>query len=310
MLHSWCKDIAFICVLNDIWTIIDRNNFAASASLLAVCPSIDVANLDIRENADKINTVDVDNFSKNAPLGKSMYKIALQVSDNPGFVEDSTTIHNIPELSFRSANSLSRNTKGIYLLNVFIKYLGSCLNEINLKEEWGDKVDNASDAEDFNWRFHHHWSMLNFIYLSDHVSVHTPADIVDEETSSQVKNEDAFGHGFSIAGCLFLHLLDQRDQFKLFDYNRLVKKLHDFEEVMTQINIASELTYGENTESGDKDSISSVAEKDDYIRNLNIDIKVQDLIFSILQACCSHVDLYDEDFSSSKPNHKFDDEFI
>lgn len=77
--------------------------------------------------------------------------------------------------------------------------------------------------------------MLNFIYLSDHVSVHTPADIVDGETSSQVKNEDAFGHGFSIAGCLFLHLLDQRDQFKLFDYNRLVKKLHDFEEVMTQI---------------------------------------------------------------------------
>ena len=112
--------------------------------------------------------------------------------------------------------------------------------------------------------------MLNFIYLSDHVSANTPADIIDPETHLQVKNEDEFGHGFSIAGCLFMHLLDQKDRFELFDYNRLIKKMHEYEGRMPQI-------YFEVDDLGDEgcrkiDDTSLVAAKGYYMRNLKIDL--------------------------------------
>ena len=298
---------AFMHMLNDHWIVTDHNNFMASAPLLAVCPSTEVIKLDMRAYTDGENVMDVDALSKLAPLGKSIYEIALSAEENLNLTRDSVTINNVPELNFRLANSMSKNTRGIYLLHVFIKSLGSCLNEIHFEEKWSVTFDNGAGVKDLTSHFHHQWSMLNFIYLSDDVSKHTPADIIDEETGLQVRNEDEFGHGFSIAGCLFLHLLGQNNQFQVLDCNRLIKKLIDVEQKTPSLNLDSDDTLRKTTDNSD---FSLAIEKCRYLKNLETDMKVQDFIFGVLQSCCPHAHFNSGHVNTLLPNRKFFDEFI
>lgn len=64
------------------------------------------------------------------------------------------------------------------------------------------------------------------------MSADTPANIeaVDENSGPLiVRNEDLFGHGFSICGCFLLHLLKQREKFELLDFSYQVLNTYNFE---------------------------------------------------------------------------------
>ena len=299
---------AFMHLLNQIWTISDLNNCMAGISLLAACPNTYMTSLDLHDDAVETSNVDYNCLLRSTPFSESMNNIVVHTDDNFHFSMDMATIQNIPELSFRSVNSISKSTKGVHLLHVFVHSLGSCLSEMHFKEEFGNIFGKRILKDDLGSYFHNQWSMLNFIYLSDHVSANTPADIIDPETHLQVKNEDEFGHGFSIAGCLFMHLLDQKDRFELFDYNRLIKKMHEFEGRMPQINF-------EVDDSGDEgckkvDNTSLVAAKGYYMRNLKIDAMVQSFVFNLLNSCCPNVNFNVGALSSSNSERNTYDAFV
>jgi len=64
------------------------------------------------------------------------------------------------------------------------------------------------------------------------MSQNTPADIrvIDEKgVPFNVTNEDEFGHGFAIFGCLILQLLNQKHKFQLLDFSYYVLNLYNFE---------------------------------------------------------------------------------
>ena len=44
-----------------------------------------------------------------------------------------------------------------------------------------------------------------------------------------VRNDDEFGHGFSLCGCLMMQFLRQRDHFELLDYSNYVLGLYNYE---------------------------------------------------------------------------------
>jgi hypothetical protein len=54
--------------------------------------------------------------------------------------------------------------------------------------------------------------------------------VIDENgTSVIVRNDDEFGHGFSICGCLIMQLLRQREKFELLDFSTHVLNIYNYE---------------------------------------------------------------------------------
>ena len=70
------------------------------------------------------------------------------------------------------------------------------------------------------------------LLITDEYSRDTPADlqVIDEAGNSAfVRNDDEFGHGFSICGCLIMHFLHQRENFELLDYSSYILNLYNYE---------------------------------------------------------------------------------
>lgn len=79
------------------------------------------------------------------------------------------------------------------------------------------------------------WSALSFLFCieedteDDQSSVGNNAEDEGEDYSKNITNTAEFGHGFSLSGCMFIHLLGQRHMFELLDFSSLVLRMQEFE---------------------------------------------------------------------------------
>lgn len=111
-----------------------------------------------------------------------------------------------------------------------------CMRGLNLFTKWGpgkvDKIPSIADTflplnVEQTKAFHKVWSALSFLYcLHDPVDKSNP---VPEEDAGTITDEEEFGHGFTAAGCLFIHLLGQRDTHEALDFSIHVLKVFEFE---------------------------------------------------------------------------------
>eukprot|EP00599_Poterioochromonas_sp_BG-1_P012367 CAMPEP_0173155232 /NCGR_PEP_ID=MMETSP1105-20130129/13982_1 /TAXON_ID=2985 /ORGANISM="Ochromonas sp., Strain BG-1" /LENGTH=135 /DNA_ID=CAMNT_0014071617 /DNA_START=1431 /DNA_END=1835 /DNA_ORIENTATION=- len=95
------------------------------------------------------------------------------------------------------------------------------------------------------------WSALCFLFCINESDNNNNNNDNDNDTASEVNsradtnttngngnenkeltNYAEFGHGFLIAGALFLHLLGQRSLFELIDFTNLVVRMVDYEGAM------------------------------------------------------------------------------
>jgi hypothetical protein len=102
--------------------------------------------------------------------------------------------------------------------------------KLDLFNQWGASVEKGNECGALNIdttkAFHKLWSALSFLFclpakLDD-------VNLTEEESHSIVTDEDEFGHGFTIGGCLFIHLLGQRATFELLDFSNHVLRVYDF----------------------------------------------------------------------------------
>jgi len=88
------------------------------------------------------------------------------------------------------------------------------------REICGRAPNGAIDVEDPK-EFHRLWSAMNFAFC----------DTTDDSRGDglTVSDPDEFGHGFAMAGCAFVHVLQQKNHFELLDfsYHVLNVKSHD-----------------------------------------------------------------------------------
>jgi hypothetical protein len=105
------------------------------------------------------------------------------------------------------------------------------LYQENLTVEWGSKPT-GSGAEPFPITnaagFHRLWSALSFLFCIVDGAGETATSATGGEvpaSATLISNEAEFGHGFTIAGCLLLHLLGQRSAFEVLDFSSHVLRL-------------------------------------------------------------------------------------
>lgn len=118
---------------------------------------------------------------------------------------------------------------------------------------------------------------------------------------------DLFGHGFTMCGCLFLHIFNQRSKFELLDSSRTLYKMNEVEAKRKLMR------DGGDTEKSGRSSVSLPAgvlethkdAKSHFIHHLSMERHVQDEIFGLLEAQCpQHIK---PSFATFRPPERDDD---
>jgi cytoplasmic FMR1 interacting protein len=99
--------------------------------------------------------------------------------------------------------------------------------ELSLFEAWAPAAS-PSIVLDVNQSqaFHKLWSALIFLYCLPQKQSNVEIAIGEEVV---ISDEEEFGHGFAIAGCLLIHMLEQRPAFELMDFSSHVMKVYEAE---------------------------------------------------------------------------------
>lgn len=136
------------------------------------------------------------------------------------------------------------NINEILLLNSATNSKSLSINNNMKRENFVIEIENNSS-------FSKMWSALCFLFCINESDNNNNNDNNDNDTASEVNsradtmttngngnenkeltNYAEFGHGFLIAGALFLHLLGQRSLFELIDFTNLVVRMVDYEGAM------------------------------------------------------------------------------
>jgi hypothetical protein len=162
---------------------------------------------------------------------------ALQSSPHHRVYNSALTVIQLPEIAGKLVSSLASGIQTKSLLSYFMGKMDEAFFQFNLTEEWGFKcspegavdLNNESIGDDNNSAFHRLFSALNFLFC---VFESQPEPTTDErgqveEQDIIVPDDDEFGHGFAIAGILFLHLLGQRAIFELSDFSYFVLNVYN-----------------------------------------------------------------------------------
>ena len=103
------------------------------------------------------------------------------------------------------------------------------LDRTGIRADWlGQTPANGVIEVEATTEFYRLWSALNFLFCMEDHSKHSiapagaPGDArgggpVGGGTLLEFTDDEEFGHGFSIAGCMLIHLLAQRQRFELLD---------------------------------------------------------------------------------------------
>jgi len=168
-----------------------------------------------------------------------------------------------------SSEGAGAGSSGKSLMRWVLLQVEEFLYQENLTVEWASNAavgnhsssgsDNSSDSAPYHAfavdnasGFHRLWSALSFLFcIVDEEPATTTAaaagdtaaaavGMAEEEEESLISNEMEFGHGFTIAGCMLLHLLGQRSTFNVLDFATYVLQLDDHDQKLREIGDAQQ----------------------------------------------------------------------
>lgn len=149
--------------------------------------------------------------------------------------------------------------------------------------------------------FHRLWSALSFLFCV------VDDDAAASEASPQsqlISNEAEFGHGFTIAGCTFIHLLGQRAVFEVLDFSRYVLQIDSHEQRMKSVLGSDHNTDSSSAVQSGGDKVHSLQqEANGFMTAAHTQQALQLELFSLLEAVHRSKDSYTEHSRSTVVFH-------
>lgn len=154
---------------------------------------------------------------------------------------------------FLDNGTLQTNSKTLFKWVLY--QIEDYLYQFNLTTDWAidgghRQTENAFFGIEFEKArgFYRLWSALSFLFCitESDSEVASMAETVDTGISESytLSNEAEFGHGFALAGCVFLHLLGQRNTFELMDFSYQVLAVNTHENrINGEDNLKKQLTH-------------------------------------------------------------------
>lgn len=221
--------MAFFMQLSDVMDVTDTFQFMSTSSLFNLSPKNAKSDQSSNPVCDTL-----EQFRAAASQKKDIY-------NDP---RSKATIDQIPDfcqrLSFVALKAIGSKSLFQYVLTRF----QDAMFELDIMTEWKARepptngVLDTDRSTDF-WRL---WSALSFLFcLEDHKSVAAESlSAAAGVPNGSFLHEDQFGHGFYLAGCLFIYLLNQRESYEVLDFSYHLIQMNRFElHKATAVNAAA-----------------------------------------------------------------------
>lgn len=155
------------------------------------------------------------------PFGGTITNFIGVASQLPNYVKAPGVVNVMHPIADRVLNLYRHVPGGGSLFRSALNRIKQLMDEHNLREDWRGTapVNGAIDVED-TAEFYRLWSALNFLFC-----MHEEAG---EGEDQQLNDEDEFGHGFALGGCLFVYLLGAQSRFQLLDFSYHVINVAEF----------------------------------------------------------------------------------
>jgi len=191
--------IAFLKDVSDILDVEDGWRFMLTSPLFGFTPE---------HTTETSNLIDI----RTTPFGGTISNFVGHSSQMPTFVKAPGVVNALAPISERVLTLYKNIPGGGSLFRSAINRVDQLLDEHRLRDDWRGSApkNGAMDVEDTS-EFYRLWSALNFLFC------------MFEESSSdedqQMNDEDEFGHGFAMGGCIFVYLLGAQSRFELLDFS-------------------------------------------------------------------------------------------
>jgi hypothetical protein len=174
------------------------------------------------------------------------------------------------------AASVLPNNGNTNLFQLVLKHIEITVTNLNLFKNWTDSsIDTVKNSPSI--KFHDIWSAMSFLSC-----VAVPSGFSDIER---------FGDGFTVAGCLFIHLLEQRKVFELTDLSYYVLRVHAHDRRSAAIDLISASQNG-------KIEVATIhVETEEFVVAASECFHLQQTFFNMIEKIWSH-----DVNSNSNPN--------
>jgi len=210
---------------------------------------------------------------QNTPLGATLFNLLNTTLESPDVVKVPSGLESIMDISQRLLDiSATEYQKSQSLFRYTLRRIEEMMKQSNLISEWtgANASNDALDVEN-SPAFHRLWSTMTFLFCVQEVM---PAGEVTLGSEYAESDADQFGHGFTAAGCLFLHILGQRSAFELLDFSYHILNVHDHEVNTASLQVDSKV----GTVDTDLQKSANV-----FIANAAVQKKIQNLYFAIYE---------------------------
>lgn len=232
-------------------------DFVVLGPLLGLIPNVPGASVDAGYEGDKDDTVSpvvkivnhlTEELSASEQLRADVVRSNEIVTRIPGvvsrLVDNATRTFDDIATNSTGSSAPSQAVSSKSLFKWVLSQVEEFMYQQNLSDEWAAGHSNPSAARGVCYGFdmenpkgfYRLWSALSFLFCinesdsgddSKEEKRDNESDEIDEDVV--ISNEAEFGHGFTVAGTLFIHLLGQRSIFQLSDFSQHVWRVHENE---------------------------------------------------------------------------------
>jgi hypothetical protein len=192
----------------------------------------------VRLNAATVNVAPGAAGEESAPSGNATAAAAGNLKQ---LIKSNFVINQASDVSGQLKTLFAHSVGHKDLFRYCLATVENFMYELDLYNEWGARIQDdgslssttpgggisagAGPSSGSSMEFHRLWSAMNFLFNSADV-----VDGADEENSApDIPDAAEFGDGFNYAGCLFIHLLGQRQIFQVQDFASHVLSVHEYD---------------------------------------------------------------------------------
>ena len=152
-----------------------------------------------------------------------------------GRVRAPKVVHDFVAMSERAHDAYAglTSTPNLNIGKDLIDSISAVMDKVGFRECLGvDEGPESVMSSERTDEFHRVFSVLNFLMCMEHKSRGEEEEGAGAEVEKPTTDGAVFGHGFGLAGVVFLHILGQGEKFRLLDLSYHVLKVHEQQEDM------------------------------------------------------------------------------
>lgn len=219
--------LSFLRDLSDAMELYDQSRFISLSPFIGISSATATTTTTIATSSDSIKEDGTEDSDRTLTPISKIFKSILDAARDPKNTRMFTSSTILSQLSEVSELLISSCNSILEYNNIFqfaLTHVRDAMDHFELQSKWGSNKMLKSTITSYPYMslevekampFHRLFSTLTFLFCMYDNDV----AVMEVAKGQPITDDGEFGHGFALAGCVFIHLLGQQLHFQLMDYS-------------------------------------------------------------------------------------------